>query len=170
MSRAELTRFNLIAAAAAAAPLVLMSAAPALLGTGPRLSMGAGNAPAEPAPVIADPKPTPAQQAAQAHAALLLTHATPQSPFRPTPAPVEAPAPVQPEPVAPAPAPPPPPEIIVRSIMRQGDGSARALIAGKLRAVGDEAAPGWTITAIDTAARSITITSADGRSETISRK
>ncbi|MFM9957168.1 MAG: hypothetical protein ACKVZJ_03765 [Phycisphaerales bacterium] len=170
MSRAELTRWNLIAAGCAVAPLVLVSAVPSLMGTGPRLSIGASPAAVENAPNVGTPRATPDQLAALERVRALRTASVGESPFRPAPAPVEAPEPAPtPEPV-PAPALMAPPELTIRGVMRQADGSVRALIGGKLKGVGDEVAPGWTISAIDAGARSVTLTSSDGQTHTIAPK
>ncbi len=167
MSRADLTRFNLIAAGCAVAPLVLVSAVPSLLGSGPRRSMGASGVGVE-AAVPATSKPTPRQFEALERVRALQGFTIGASPFRPAPPPTEAPE-TDPEPVA-APAAPTrlaPPEIVLRGVMRQADGTTRALIDGKLRAVGDQVAPGWTVERIDAPSRSITLTSTDGQTHTI---
>lgn len=171
MSRADLRRYNVMAAGCAVLPLLLVSVAPSLLGSVPRRSIGATDAPGcALQPPVAVPA-TIGQKSALARADALVGVPIGPSPFRPTPAPAQVSAPDS----EPAPVPAqrpliPVPDLTIRGIMRQGDGSARALIAGKLRAVGDEAAPGWTIAAIDAQARSVTIESNDGQSHTIALK
>lgn len=58
------------------------------------------------------------------------------------------------------------PDFELSSIMKTRRGDV-ALINGRLRHVGDEAAPGWTVSAIDPLGRAVTISGPDARTVTI---
>jgi len=58
------------------------------------------------------------------------------------------------------------PDFELTSIMKTRRGDV-ALINGRLRHIGDEAAPGWTVSAIDPLGRAVTIDGPDARTVTI---
>lgn len=176
MSRKDLSRWNMLAVAAAAAPLAVVELTHVVLDeAGPRLTSAAPNPDADATPSIAPAKPTSSQQRAAARAAQLASTLPESSPFRPAPPapPTEPPRVTPPEPEAPAPHAPEPtmmPEVSVRMIVRQPGGGAKALINGKVRGAGDRIADGWTIASVDADARSVTFRADDGSEYVVTLK
>ncbi len=96
------------------------------------------------------------QRAAQAFAAIRRADPVGEAPLLyPLPAPAEVAQ-------AAAPSAAPDPVIAVNSIMA-GRGGAMATVNRKLRRVGDEAAPGWKVIAIDPDAGTVTVAGPEGR-------
>ncbi len=160
MSRKDLFKWNLGAVVAAFAPLLVVELTHEVLSqTGPRLTMASSPQADAAASPETGPRPTRQQRAAATYAVGLQGRPIGISPFKPV---AEAPRPTEPvQPAAPEPQPSPaptlaPPDVSVKMIVRQRDGVARALISGKLRTVGDDMGDGWTIWAIDAAARTVT--------------
>ena len=106
---------------------------------------------------------TPAQQRALAFIQSLDEQPLGRSPMDgPEPEPVS-------EPSAPIDAPKPPSfpsELRVTAIIGDG-GTAAAVIAGRLRRIGDEVAPGWRVETIDARGRRVVFTDSDGRVVTL---
>jgi hypothetical protein len=173
---------NLIAAGALIAPIVIVQGVRMLFGSGPSDAHAAVTT-VEPVPAVApaptevDPRRTltPAQKAAAAELAEHRTRITVfTSPFNHlapkatviqndqivahTPdnaKPVVIPAEIQ--------------NLSLGSTMRNSNG-AFAVIAGRVRSVGDEVVPGWKITEIDPTERSVTLTSNEGVTVTLTRQ
>lgn len=180
MSRKDLTRYNLLAVGAIAAPMLLVGLGPNVIGAGPGLSLALGHKPGDGGTDAAITKHTvnePKRQLAMNRVAALRGGAIAATPFRPEPVavkPVVEAAPAEP---AAEPAPLAKPDVVVKMIMRGGAGAggsggsaARALIGGKICTEGDGVGDGWTIQSIDAEARSVTFASSDGQTYTVNLK
>lgn len=176
MSRKDLTRYNLLAVGAIAAPMLLVGLGPNVIGAGPGLSLALGHKPGDGGTDTGLAKHAvnePKRQMAMNRVAALRGGAIAATPFRPEPVavkPVVETAPA--EPVA-EPAPLARPDVVVKMIMRgggTGSAAARALIGGKICTEGDGVGDGWTIQSIDAEARSVTFASSDGQSYTVNLK
>lgn len=177
MSRKDLTRYNLLAVGAIAAPMLLVGLGPSVIGAGPGLSMALGHKAGETegleSAALKNAPISPKRKMAMDRVAALRGGAVAATPFRPEPAaakPVVETAPA--EPVA-EPAPMAKPDVVVKMIMRGGGASgpaARALIGGKICSEGDSVGEGWTIQSIDAEARSVTFASSDGQTYTVNLK
>lgn len=166
MIRGSSTKANVLAVAALAGPALVVSLGHELIGSGPRATQGAA-APTGAEASSAAGSITPKEAKALARAKEVSSLAEPQSPFRPSQK-VQAPVP---EPVVEptdAPALISKPEVHLRMILRQADGSARALINGNSWSAGDAFSDGWIIESIDAKARSVTFVSGDGQTFTVS--
>lgn len=171
MSQKLFSPINAACVAAIALPAVLVETGYTLLGSAPAVSLAStedqesSDAPRKP------PAPlTAAQRAAIGHAVKLHQAMPGETPFRVV-ATVDAPeAPADPAPRSAAPVQIPSPAVTLSMIVRQRDGTARALVGGKLLNIGDEAAAGWTVAEIDAAARTVLLTSEDGQTHTVGLK
>ena len=170
---------NLIAAVALIAPIALVQTVRLVFGGGPEQAsaMSTGNTPTPPtgpgAPAGAPtPVVTPKQKAAIDHLKALRSEITIySSPFNhlvPQATTVQSVPTVQPSqdnpdapPVRPAELPPEVRSLSLGALMVNENGPL-AVVSGRVRVVGEVVAPGWTVTAIDTEARRVTITSDDG--------
>jgi hypothetical protein len=167
----ERTR-KLLWVGAVLSPLLVVQAARLLApsGAGPSVATAAdptshpaaGDAAGVPAPAPL----SPAQQRALAYIRSLDDHPTVRSPMdgpdEPEPSPVTEPQ----DPVE-APKPPSfPSDLRVTAIIGDGD-TAAALIASRLRRVGDEVAPGWRVEAIDARGRRVVFIDSDGQVVTL---
>jgi len=171
MSRSDLAKFNLIAAAATCAPLLMVGLGPTLLGSGPRLSMAAGVEESEDAdgPATAR-KLNERERSALARVEKVVAIGDIVSPFRPV-SPADTPEATPEQTVAPVKAADlAQPEITVRMIVRRSDGVSQALIGGKMLVAGDSVASGWQIEAVDADTRAVTFVSRDGQRFSISLK
>lgn len=151
-------------------PLGWSQAGPRLVQAGTAVSAAADAA----GPAHAGPRVTESQRRAASRAEALRVEPFHESPMYEPPAPA-APEPAEPdveeeeqdaEPEAapPSPTASAPPAITISSVLRGAAGVA-AVIDGRIRRVGDGLGAGWTITAIDATARSVTLRHADGREQ-----
>ena len=117
-------------------------------------------------PVVgANRKSVTEQQAeAMAHAAALRTDHRIEDPFYYPPVAAEENTVAQPVPSVPATTPTSAaaPALSLTSVLRGGDGRMYAVLNGRLYTVGHEVAPGWTLTAVNAAARTATVEHASG--------
>lgn len=162
MSRA--IRQRLWAAGALMAPVLVAAGVRAVLSTGPAMTVASTG----PRGGVAAPEGR-AVSPEEARAERWLDGAGParvtRSPMLhvPAPEPVHAaePAAAEPEPVRPG-----MPALALSGVVSR-EGQAVALINGRLRGVGEEAAPGWRIEEIDRGALRVTLRGPDGRVEQI---
>lgn len=150
------------AAGALVAPVLLAAATRIVLNAGPSVSAAGTAAVAADAPPPAPSKPPTAEQVRAmqwlAGAARARAERSPMLHLK-APEPAATPAAAaqaEPERAAERPA-------MALSAVLTRDGRVTALINGRLRGVGDEVAPGWTIEAIDGDALSVTVRGPDGQ-------
>jgi hypothetical protein len=183
MSLSPSVRRRLLPIAGLAAPVLALQVAQSLLAVGP--SSAAGSSPRNYVPPSAVPVPPAAKAPApltpdQSRALEWLRAAGKGAAVR---SPMEAAAPRTPEPVVertPEPIVETPPTVAVKeplpvprvsltTILNRPDdaGGAIAAINSKIYRVGDQVAPGWTLTAIDRDQWTVTLTCEDGRTITV---
>lgn len=176
-----LDRTTALCAAAFFAPtLLVLAASDVKSAAGPAMTMAKS-----PSPSTADPasltiitrKLTDAEREAAKRCEALAKGVTGESPFYypqahapVVAAPTPAPTPVASAPVAAPQQPPPAPSFSISSIFRTADGAALAIVHGKIRRVGDDLGNGWTLTAVDPDARTITVSHAASEPVTLSLK
>jgi hypothetical protein len=175
---------NMIAAAALLAPMVMVQTVRMLFGgAGPDQAsaqmLAAAQQAAAPVPANAQPAQpvlTSKQKAAMEHMTAqrdrITIFVSPFNHLAPRSATVQSTPTVEPTPGNPEPRPAViPPEVRELSLgaLMANDKGPFAVISGRVRTVGDVIVPGWTVTAIDTDTRRVTITSDDGTSVTLTQ-
>lgn len=128
--------------------------------SGPRSAQGAG--PSKPVQIVPLPE-LPGRAAPGGNAAGTQPAEFQKSPFATEQAPVE-PSPVQPEPAPRVERPfvPQLPATCTLTSIMTGRSGVVAVVGGKVRKVGDEPSPGWTILAIDPVASEVTLVHQNG--------
>lgn len=165
------TSARLLGAAALIAPLAAVQVTRIITEWGPSTAAAAPTqAPAD-AQYAEDPIQKPLTEAQKRALEFLESQRSNAPAADDTPSPMRAIEPISrgpalaPAPVAPA-RPEHSPKLALTGIMA-GEAHQLASINGKIVSVGDEAAPGWKVTAIDATVRTVTVTNDAGRSVTL---